>query len=410
MKRIWIINQFANTNKMPGHTRQYDLSIYLKENGFLVSVFASDFNLSLRKFLKKKNKLIYHKEVIEKVNWYWLSVFGYKSNNWRRYLNMISFNLNLFINLFLRCFMTSFTKKKPSIIIASSPQLPAALVGLIIAKIYSIPLIFEVRDLWPRVLIDIKNYNANSFYVKILFIIENLLYKHSSLVVVLSKGCVNYVKNKGAKNVKYLSNGPDLKLFRYYKLPTQFEEFSEKRPFRIIYSGAHGLVNGLENVIEAAKLLEKLPILFYFLGDGQEKNNLIKYASDLKSIIFKDPISQIKIPKYLSRFDAIIVSLSDIKLFRYGVSPNKLYDAYALGRPVITTIPGLINDEVKEYKIGVTAKAENPDQLASAIKDLFYMPREEREKMSLRARKLAETNYSRKYMCEGFLKEINKLS
>ena len=91
---------------------------------------------------------------------------------------------------------------------------------------------------------------------------------------------------------------------------------------------AHGLVNGLKNVIDAARKLENLPIVFYFIGDGQEKENLKKYAMGLKSVFFDDPIPQNKIPLYLASADAILISLADIELFRYGVSPNKLYDAY----------------------------------------------------------------------------------
>ena len=406
MDKVWIINQFANTNDMPGHTRQYDLSLYLKNKGLSVSVFSSDFNLALRKYLKRKNNFLYGKETINGVHWYWLKVLGYKRNNWKRYLNIISFDINLLICMFLKCFLGIFLNSKPSLIIASSPQLPAAFFSFLIAKLFGIPFILEVRDLWPRVLLDIKNYKTKSFYIKLLFFMENVLYKHSNLVVVLSKGCIPYVKSRGAKEVIYLPNGPDLRIFKYADLPEESDSFSKERPFKIVYSGAHGLVNGLKNVIDAARLLYDLPIKFYLIGDGQEKDNLIKYASDINSIIFKDPISHGEMPEFLSKFDAILVSLSDIKLFRYGVSPNKLYDAYALGRPVITTIPGIINDEVIKYNVGVTSKAESPVDLAMSIKSLFKLTREDRKKMSINSRMLAEKNYSRNIICQKYYQII----
>ena len=84
---------------------------------------------------------------------------------------------------------------------------------------------------------------------------ERFLYKHSDIVVVLSKGSVDYVLKNGAERVEYLPNGPDLKLFKYFPLPNELEGFSTNRPFKLIYSGAHGLVNGLKNVINAAKSL-----------------------------------------------------------------------------------------------------------------------------------------------------------
>ena len=104
-----------------------------------------------------------------------------------------------------------------------------------------------------------------------------------------------------------------------------------------------------------------------------------------------------------------MISLAKIDLFTYGVSPNKLYDAYALGRPVITTIPGIINDEVEKYNVGLTADAEDPDELASSIEKLFCMSFKERSEMSINARKLAESHYSRDLICKKYLKVINEL-
>ena len=82
-------------------------------------------------------------------------------------------------------------------------------------------------------------------------------------------------------------------------------------------------------------------------------------------------------------------------MVRYGVSPNKLYDAYALGRPVITTVAGAINEEVEEHCLGVTAVPGDPQALAIAIQNLASTPHNEREAMARRARQLAETTYSR---------------
>ena len=101
-------------------------------------------------------------------------------------------------------------------------------------------------------------------------------------------------------------------------------------------------------------------------------------------------------PDLMSRSDAILLSLKGISLFEYGVSPNKLYGAYAVGRPVITTVNGSINDEVKEYSLGVTAPPDNPYLLAEAALTLMRKSRDERVLMGKRARALAETRYSRK--------------
>ena len=107
--------------------------------------------------------------------------------------------------------------------------------------------------------------------------------------------------------------------------------------------------------------------------------------------------------------DAILLSLEDVKLFRYGVSPNKLYDAYAIGRPVITTVPGAINEEVNQNKLGFTAIPGEPNSLVVAVKKLIRCSRVEREEMSKRARVLAKKYYSRQNIIEEYNVLLKKI-
>jgi len=211
-------------------------------------------------------------------------------------------------------------------------------------------------------------------------------------VVVLAKGAETYVKERGARHTTWLPNGPDLDLFKLQALT------ADTSVFTVLYAGAHGDANALDNVIEAARLLEQniaSNIRFIFIGDGPEKQALILQAEGLANVHFENPVPKAQIPALMAKADAILLSLRDVPLFRYGVSPNKLYDAYALGRPVITTVAGAINQEVEEHLVGVTAPPGDPQALAIAIEKLASTSRIEREAMAQRARHLAETTYSR---------------
>jgi len=84
-----------------------------------------------------------------------------------------------------------------------------------------------------------------------------------------------------------------------------------------------------------------------------------------------------------------------VPLFRYGVSPNKLYDAYAIGRPVVSTVSGSINAEIDEHGVGVTAEPGDPEALADAIRRLARTSHLQRQAMAERAIHLAQTVYSR---------------
>ena len=90
-------------------------------------------------------------------------------------------------------------------------------------------------------------------------------------------------------------------------------------------------------------------------------------VKNLKNIEFKNSVSKKIIPNLLSKSNAILISLGDVKLFQYGVSPNKLYDAYALAKPVISTLKGAINEEIKN-NLGLVCDPSDPYALADIIK------------------------------------------
>ena len=404
MSKIWLINQFANTPELPGHTRQYEIGRGLVKLGWEVEVFSSDFNLSKRSFSKLRGVQLELTENYEGLRWTWLRVFPYKINNWRRYVNMATFCLHLFSKLFFLAVLSKLKGEEPDIIFASSPQLPAAYVSLCLAIIFRKPFIVEIRDLWPQALIDMGNTSNKSWIVRFLSCIEKVIYKNAEFVTVLSQGCVEYVKARGAKKVFWLPNGADLEEFKALALPNENNGFTKDRPMKILYAGAHGSANKLSNVVRAASLVEHLNIKFIFIGDGPEKISIVNQAKLLTNIEFFDPLPKVDMPRIMANCDVILLSLGDIPLFRYGVSPNKLYDAYAIGRPVLTTVEGFINNEVKENNLGGTAPPENSRLLANEIERLFYLPRQERELMGQRARKLAETVYSRELIISKYHK------
>ena len=225
----------------------------------------------------------------------------------------------------------------------------------------------------------------------------------------------DYVKNKGAKKVVWLPNGPDLKKFSPLSDTKISNSFTKNNPFKLIYAGAHGFANDLGNVIEAAKLILDYPIEIILIGDGPEKKDLIFQAKDLDNVLFKNPISKKHIPEILAKSDSVLISLGDVKLFQYGISPNKLYDAYALAKPVVSTLKGSINNEIHKYHVGIGCDPGSPKLLADAIIKMFKKSSKEREMMGFNGRKLAEKIYSRNiinnkyfYLINSFLKNNGK--
>ena len=111
MKTLIMINQFANTPDMPGHTRMFEVAKGLVKLGWKVEVYSSDFNLSTRKFEKIKFFEVCKLESLEGISWNWLRVIPYKKNNWLRILNQLSFCLHFILRVFKRILINKFQKK-----------------------------------------------------------------------------------------------------------------------------------------------------------------------------------------------------------------------------------------------------------------------------------------------------------
>jgi len=392
MPRLWLINQFANTPDLPGHTRQYEVAAALVQAGWQVEVFSSDFNLTQRRYRRLTPGRLWTAEQPAGIRWIWLWASPYRRNDGWRQLNMLSFCAHLVLQLLPRGLWGRLRGTAPDVVVASSPQLPAAWTCLWIARLLGCPFVVEIRDLWPQVLIDQGGKRPDSPMVRLLAAMERQVYAGAHTVVVLAEGAQAYVRQRGARRTSWLPNGPDLDQFAAQPLPP------DDAVFAVLYAGAHGEANALEHVIEAARLLEQRHpgrFCIALVGDGPEKTALMRQASGLANVVFEPPIPKQQMPARMAAADAVLLSLKDVPLFRYGVSPNKLYDAFALGRPVITTVPGAIEAEVERQQLGLTAPPGDPQALATAIAELAALPRSAREAMGRRARQLAEAVYGR---------------
>ena len=392
IKRIWIINQFANTPDVPGHTRQYECGQHLANLGYEVTVFASDYNLTQRQYRRLRFPNLWRQERMGLLHWRWLFASPYQSNNWRRHLNLLTFNASLVLQMLLL--------SRPDLVIGSSPQLPAAWLAMRIARLRGAQFIFEVRDLWPQVLIDLGGKSQSSKIVQFLQKLESSLYRLSDHVIVLAKGSTEYVRQRGARMISHLPNGPDLNSTTPNLAPYHAKiKFSvDANRFCLMYTGAHGEANALDGLIAAGRILEgQFPNRFQILlvGDGPEKKTLQSLAHEVHCVEFRNPVAKQDIPDLLAAADGLILTLRDVPLFKYGVSPNKLYDYYAAMRPVIVSVGGAVNEEVELHRLGMTAHPESPRQLANAIIQLSELPSSEREAMGERALQLARNVYSR---------------
>jgi glycosyltransferase involved in cell wall biosynthesis len=177
-----------------------------------------------------------------------------------------------------------------------------------------------------------------------------------------------------------------------------FSLASKSDKFTVIYAGAHGLANDLETVLHAAKMLQDQflsnNIHILLIGEGPEKSRLKQFALTHKINIveFIDSVAKSEIYSILHQADAFLMLLKNSPVFRWGISPNKLFDYLAMGRPIIFGVNSSYNP-VKDISAGININPGDPAALAHAIYSLSLLAKDELHQMGLRGRQFVLENH-----------------
>jgi len=405
-KCVWILNHYAKTYDMPGGTRHYDFGSELSRDKNMVIIFASGFDHSTKKYIKCKKSNNFLVEKYNNVKFVWLKTLSYKKNNYRRILSMFSYGI-----MVLRVCKRF---PKPDVIIGSSMHPIAVSIGWWLAKKHRAKFFFEIRDLWPQTAIDMGALKRESIIAKLLFIWEKIMYRSAEKIIVLMPFAYKYIIEKGIDKNKivWIPNGINIKIHDKninLDLPESIKNkiLNNIDKFKIFYTGAHGIANGLYTIVDSADLLRnEKKFHFYLFGEGNEKKKIINKADKLglRNISFCEAIPKKLIPKVLSYADCLIIQMLPRGIRKYGVSQNKMLDYLASSKPIILA-GNPPNNLVKEADAGLTVKPESAHSLAKGIKEMENMKETERKAMGLNGRKYVEKYYDTELLSKK-LKEI----
>jgi glycosyltransferase involved in cell wall biosynthesis len=196
------------------------------------------------------------------------------------------------------------------------------------------------------------------------------------------------------ERVVWIPNGVDLSLFPRTEPPVR----AAAAPFTLMYFGAHGQANGLDNVLQAMKLVQDQQgaqrIELRMIGDGPLKPALMAQAQQLglNNVSFEPPVPKNQIPALAAEADAFVFNLIDAPVFRYGISSNKLFDFMASERPIVFSCDSS-NNPVNDANAGYTISAGRPLELADAMLKIAATPIEERQRMGRAGREYVEKNH-----------------
>jgi len=208
--------------------------------------------------------------------------------------------------------------------------------------------------------------------------------------------------------VAVIPNSCDLDLFRPNDEDLVDPRFGQPGEFRLVFTGAHGLANGLDAVLDAAMELKNRGIKgirFVFIGEGGQRDALMRrsHTAGLDSVVtWATPIPKTELARLLPRMDVGLMILKNVPAFYYGTSPNKFFDYIASGLPVFNNYPGWIAEVIEQNNCGVVVPPDDPRAFADAVIQLRDH-RDELVEMGRRSRRLAESQFSRDLLGDQLL-------
>ena len=184
--------------------------------------------------------------------------------------------------------------------------------------------------------------------------------------------------------------------------------------FVAAFTGAHGLANGLDAVLDAAAVLQRKgrsDINLLFIGDGRSKPALeSRVASEaLRNCFFLPPIPKPQLAKILRKSVHVgLMVLDDVPAFYRGTSPNKFFDYLACGLPVVNNYPGWVAELIREHELGIPIPPRDPEAFAEALIRLADQPALA-ALLGSNARTLAESQFPQRLLADQWSQVMKSL-
>jgi glycosyltransferase involved in cell wall biosynthesis len=292
--------------------------------------------------------------------------------------------------------------ERPHLIISPVPTLEVAANAVSFAREYGIPILTDIRDEWPDEFVDLCPKPLKGlfriflcgYYKKIRDIC-----RHADGILAMSRRQLDYgLKFAGRPegiNDALFPHGYSAQPVDPQKVATARQWWIDKgikpEAFHCCFFGTIGNFFNLRTVIEAAKVLAKeFSIQFILCGSGGSLEYYRKLASDTEEVIFPGWVDAPKI--------AALMEMSHVGLAPYAACtrmslPNKPFEYFAGGLPVVSSIEGELRELLVEYDCGRTYRTDSVTELCAVLRELKWSE-PLRKAMGIRARRLLEEKFS----------------
>lgn len=382
---VWILNHYATNMYFNKGGRHYWFAKFLKREGYEPVIFCCNVKHGAFENYFDTDQL-WIENIAEEIQVPFVAVKSslYKGNGKGRVLNMIRF----YRNVHKAAKEYAKTHPKPDVIYASSVHPLTLVAGIKLAKFFGVKCICEVRDLWPLSLVEYGFLKEDSLLTKVLYRGERWIYEKADAIVFTGGGFKDYIDERGweqyitKSKIYYINNGIDLKDFNSNKVKYQIidSDLEDVNKFKVIYAGSIRKVNNLGLLLDIAKKIKNSNIVFLIWGDGEEKERLIERVKNenITNVKFKGRVEKKYIPYITSCANLNLAHCNSSKLFRFGISFNKIFDYLAAGKPIICDFKSNYNPVIV-MNAGQEITEPNSEKVANVI-DIFSCMEEKRYK------------------------------
>lgn len=305
----------------------------------------------------------YRREFLEGMTVHRVWLYAAKGSGFKRILTYLSF-------AFL-CLFGLLRAKRPDYLFVDSPPLFLSVPGWLASRLWKIPFIFNVADLWPDSVLDLGIMRPGAA-TNVAFALEKWTYRHADFITAVTEGIRTSLQKKSvpAGKILFLPNGVDTSFFQPTTPPD--EDLRNQLGLHgkkiVLYAGNHGYANAVDQLIEAASLIPDPTIHFLIIGDGPEKSNLqaLAHRLGLANITFLDSVPLERLPSFLSIASIAAVTLMKSPITE-GARPAKTFVMMAAGKPLVLAGQGESADLVREAQAGLVVPPHAPHKFAETI-------------------------------------------
>ncbi len=263
---------------------------------------------------------------------------------------------------------------KFDVVITTSPPPLISISGWLIAKLKGAKLVYDVRDIWPDVALEMGSFTEDSLACRVFRSISDFMYRKANLITTVTPGKVQSIRAKLSENVRdkvrLISNGYDLRNDAESTDETAVGKYDLRNRFTCVYIGNVGLAQGLDSLLEIAAKTKHRDVQFLIFGNGAEKDTLENQAKEhgLNQVHFCGNLPHAQVAPVLTHAKISYIPLKSEKM--KDSVPTKLYESLAQGCPVLLAAVGDAADLLAASGLGRSVSPDHMEEIVAAFDEM----------------------------------------